>query len=127
MSREQRTIDEIHEIMVLLRGNNALKDGDYRNIHLGTVLDYLRLQKTENKMITLQKLSVMLGMAQRQVRENYIDGLIAFGIIGLESDCSTWHWIGVKSIRNKYGQLRRNTPEDNEYIAQQLKESSDNK
>lgn len=116
----QRTLDEIHEIMYLLRGENATKDGEYRNIHLGTVLEYLRGQTTEEKATTLQKLSLMLGLAQRQVRENYIDGLIAFGVIGLESDCKRWFWVGVSAIKNQYGKLRKNNPEDNEYVTESI-------
>jgi hypothetical protein len=116
----QTTIDEVHEIMYLLRGTNATKDGDYRNIHLGTVLEYLRNQKFEDKMITLQKLSLMLGLAQRQVRENYIDGLIAFGIISLNSDCKAWYWVGSKAIKNQFGKLRTNTKEDNEFVVSEL-------
>lgn len=119
----QTTIDEVHEIMYLLRGTNATKDGDYRNIHLGTVLEYLRNQKFEEKMITLQKLSLMLGLAQRQVRENYIDGLIAFGIISLNSDCKAWYWVGSKAIKNQFGKLRTNNKEDNEYVVNQLVEN----
>lgn len=122
MSSKQTTIDEVHEIMFILRGSNATKDGDYRNTHLGTVLEYLRGQKQESKMVTLQKLSLMLGLAQRQVRENYIDGLIAFGIIGLESDCSKWFWVGVSAIKNQYGKLRTNTPIENEFVAESLTE-----
>lgn len=116
------TIDEIHEIMYLLRGRNATKDGDYRNIHLGTILEYLYQEQQEEKSVTLQKLSLMLGLAQRQIRENYIDGLIAFGIICLTPDCKGWTWIGVKAIKGKKGTLKHNTQEDNEHIIRQLKD-----
>lgn len=108
--------------MTLLRGSNARNDGDYRSTHLGTILEYLRNQHTEDKTVTLQKLALMLGMAQRQVRENYIDGLLAFGIIGLTGDCKQWHWVGIKAIKGITGNLRVNTAQDNEFVAQQLKE-----
>jgi len=118
----QTTIDEVHDIMFILRGSNATRDGDFRNIHLATVLEYLRGQNEEDKATSLQKLSLLLGLAQRQVRENYLDGLIAFGIVSLSSDCKRWKWIGVTAIKNRYGQLRKNNPEDNEYIVKSLKE-----
>lgn len=119
---QQKGLDEIHGIMYLLRGENATKDGDYRSTHLGTVLEYLKSQNTEEKSVTLQKLALMLGMAQRQIRENYFDGLLAFGIISLDTTCSRWRWIGIKAVQNQYGKLRKNTPEDNEYVSQQLTE-----
>lgn len=119
---DQTTVDEVHDIMIILRGTNARNDGDYRSAHLGTVLEYLRAQQIEDKSTTLQKLALMLGMAQRQVRENYLDGLLAFGIISLESNCKMWHWVGVKAIKNQYGKLRRNIPQDNEFVTQSLKE-----
>lgn len=121
--KEQKTIDEVHEIMFILRGSNATKDGEYRSVHLGMVLDYLKGQQTEDKTTTLQKLALLLGMAQRQIRENYLDGLIAFGIISLSTDCKRWTWIGITAIKNKYGQLRKNNSEDNEFVAAQLKDS----
>lgn len=109
-------INEVHEIMMLLRGDNATTDGDYRNTHLGTVLEYLLNQKTESKATTLQKLSLMLGMAQRQIRENYIDGLIAFGIINLDANCRCWNWVGLKAVKGLNGKLKTNSAEDNEYV-----------
>lgn len=109
-------INEVHEIMMLLRGDNATTDGDYRNTHLGTVLEYLLNQKTESKATTLQKLSLMLGMAQRQIRENYIDGLIAFGIINLDANCRCWNWVGLKAVKGLNGKLKTNSAVDNEYV-----------
>lgn len=116
-------LDEVHEIMFLLRGDNATTDGDYRNTHLGTILEYLKSQKTEAKQITLQKLSLMVGMSQRQIRENYVDGLIAFGVISLDANCKCWYWIGVKAIKGKNGKLRINSSEDNKHVINQLKEN----
>lgn len=121
----QQTINEIHEIMYIFRGSNATKDGDYRSTHLGTVLEYLFSQQTEDKMITLQKLALLLGMSQRQIRENYLDGLIAFGVISISSDCKRWNWVGIKAIKGKYGQLRRNTQEDNDFVAKSLSEHAE--
>lgn len=117
------TISEVHDIMVMLRGTNATKDGDFRNKHLGTILEYLRNQQQEDKAVTLQKLALILGLAQRQVRENYIDGLIAFGIISLSGDCQQWAWVGIKAIRGASGNLRQNNSTDNEFVSKQLSEN----
>lgn len=104
---KQTTMDEVHQIMFKLRGDNATKDGDYRNKHLGTILEYLLMTKREEKSITLQKLALMLGMAQRQIRENYFDGLVAFNIIGLSQNCQEWYWIGVNSLDKHIGELKK--------------------
>lgn len=109
------TIDEVHEIIYLLRGKAGTNEGDFRNKHLGVTLDYLRRTGTEDKSITCQKLSLMLGMASRQVKENYIDGLIAWGIISLDTLCRTWKWIGVSALKDKFGQIpKRNELEESE-------------
>lgn len=118
--QQQTGLDEVHEIMHILRGTNATNDGDYRSQHLGTVLEYLFGQVEEDKLTTQAKLALMLGMAARQVKENYLDGLIAFGIISLSTDCKRWKWIGLKAIKNKYGKLRKNSPEDNDFVKSQL-------
>jgi len=103
---EQTTIDEIHQIMKILRGNSGKNDGDYRSTHLGTILEYLQQKITENKSLTLQKLALIIGMSQRQIRENYIDGLLAFGIIQLNAKCDEWYWVGLEAIQNKIGELK---------------------
>ena len=37
-------------------------------------------------------------MSQRQIREKYIDGLIAFGIINLTQKCDEWYWVGLTAL-----------------------------
>lgn len=102
---EQKGLDEVHEIMTTLRGNEAKNDGDYRSKHLGKILCYLHEKKRENKSLTLQKLALIIGMSQRQIRENYFDGLLAFGVIGLSSDTSEWYWIGNEALTKHKGEL----------------------
>lgn len=99
------SVDEVHEIITKLRGSHGKNDGDYRSTHLGTILEYLQTKKREEKSLTLQKLALILGMSQRQIRENYFDGLLAFGILGLTSNTSEWYWIGVKALIKKDGEL----------------------
>lgn len=99
------SIDEVHAIMVILRGNAGKNDGDYRSTHLGITLEYLQRTKREDKKLTLSKLALVLGMAQRQVKENYFDGLLAFHIIELDNKCQEWYWIGLSGIQKKEGEL----------------------
>jgi hypothetical protein len=104
---QQFEIDEIHQIIKILRGGNGKNDGDYRSTHLGTILEYLSKKERENKSLTLQKLALMIGMSQRQIRENYVDGLIAFGIINLTQKCDEWYWVGISAIQDKQGELKK--------------------
>lgn len=105
---KQTSIDEVHAIIKILRGSAGKNDGDYRSSHLGTTLEYMQRTKREDKKLTLAKLSIMLGMAQRQVKENYFDGLLAFHVIELDNKCQEWYWVGLSGIQGKEGELRRN-------------------
>ena len=89
---------EVREIVIAL-GRGA--DGaDFRGTHLNQILTYLKRTKRENKKITLCKLALVCGMAVRQIRENYFDGLEAFGIVEMtmEKSVETWNWIGLTAI-----------------------------
>lgn len=103
---QQQTIDEVHQIIKALRGSTGKNDGDYRSTHLGIILEYLLSKKRENKSLTLQKLALIIGMSQRQIRENYIDGLIAFGIINLTSKCDEWYYVGISALNLSEGELK---------------------
>lgn len=124
---QQSQLDEIHEIMFLFRGDNATRDGDYRSEHLGTVLEYLRNQHEEDLKTTSYKLPLLIGLGSRRLKEDYLNGLIAWGIIALDSKCLRWKWIGAKAIKGKYGKLRKNTVEDNEFVSKQLRNNGENK
>lgn len=104
---EKTLIDEVHQIMRVIRGNQSTNDGDYRSSHLGVILEYLQSKKRENKSLTLQKLALMVGMSQRQIRENYVDGLIAFGVIQITTKCDEWYWVGLSSLVQKEGELKK--------------------
>lgn len=106
--KNKPTIDEVHQIITMLRGSHGKNDGDYRSLHLGAILEYLYKKRKEEKSLTLQKLALILGMSQRQIRENYFDGLLAFGIIALTSKCDEWYWIGSKALLIKEGELEKN-------------------
>lgn len=125
--KQQTGLDEIHEIMFLFRGENATRDGDFRSEHIGTILEYLKNQHEEDLKTTIAKLPILIGMGSRKIKEDYINGLIAWGIIQLDSRCLRWKWIGSKAIKGKFGRLKKNTHEDNEFIAKQLKNNGDGK
>jgi hypothetical protein len=105
------TIDEIHQIMFLLRGDSGLNEGDFRSKHLGTILSYLRETKRESLSNTVAKLALKVGMNARYIKENYLNGIIAYGIVGLEQNCSEWYWIGLNAIETKKGELRKRNEE----------------
>ena len=71
--------EEIKEIMDYL-GRPSM-EGDVRGSHLSKVLLYLQRTANENLDITLSKLALVLGMNPRYVRENYLKGLMYFGVI----------------------------------------------
>jgi hypothetical protein len=102
---EKTSIDEVHQIITCLRGSQGKNDGDFRSIHLGIILEYLQSKKREEKSLTLQKLALMLGMSQRQIRENYFDGLLGFGVIQLTTKCNEWFWVGLSALTKKDGEL----------------------
>lgn len=102
---QQTSIDEVHQIITALRGDSGRNDGDFRSSHLGIILEYLQCTKREDKKSTLAKLALKVGMTQRNVKENYFDGLIAFGIVKLTSNCNEWFWVGYEAITKHKGEL----------------------
>lgn len=115
-------MSEVKEIMdVLGRGQ---KDGEVKSTHLGQILTYLQITKKEPKKITLSKLALICGMAVRQLRENYFDGLEAFGIINVNIDKNTecWSWIGITALN---GEIIIKEETATEYISRKNKEKED--
>jgi len=71
--------------------------GQYRDVHLGQVLIYLQMWRTGQWRQTISKLAIRLGMTARGIRENYLEGLEAEGIINTSrsSDAILWSWVGL--------------------------------
>lgn len=89
---------EIKDIMDLL--GRGIVEGSVRGSHLGQILMYLHKNQTEKLKATLSKLALICGMQKRYVRENYIEGLVEFGIIKttvLHNEV-VWKWIGIKAF-----------------------------
>lgn len=87
---------EIEKVMALLGRKHS--DGAVKGDNLTKILDYLITQKSESYDITCAKLSLVCGMMQRYVKENYLQGLEAFGIIYvyMNGNTKTWNWEGIK-------------------------------
>jgi len=94
-------MSEIKQIMDYL--GRGIQDGEVRGSHLGQILMYFRQTKKENMKITLSKLALVCGTSQRNLRENYIEGLGAFGIINIrtEGHSIVWDWIGKLAFDGK--------------------------
>jgi len=73
-------------------------EGDVKGDHLSKILNYLIEHQTEKYDKTLAKLSLLCGIGQRYVKENYLDGLEAFDIVEINFDTSgrNWHWKGLQ-------------------------------
>lgn len=92
MSEEKRIMD--------LLGRPEI-DGEVRGKHLGKVLTYLKTMKNEEWDKTISKLSLVLGMNSRYIRENYLKGLLYFDIIKLyrNSNALYWQWVGESALK----------------------------
>lgn len=71
-------------------------EGDVRGIHFSNLLNYLEKTKCENWEKTLRKLPLIVKMQKRYIRENYLEGLIEFGVIEFKG--KNWFWVGYKAL-----------------------------
>ena len=94
-------MSEIKQIMDFL--GRGIQDGEVRGSHLGQILMYLRMTKKENMKKTLSKLALICGTSQRNLRENYLEGLGNFDIINIttEGHSIVWSWYGSKAFDGK--------------------------
>lgn len=79
------------------------RDGAVRDSHLGQIVSYLHQKKTEKLKSTYSKLALVCGISKRILRENYIEGLMEFGVIEVKivNHDEVWNWIGVKAFEEK--------------------------
>ena len=92
--------DDIKGVMDAIgRGS---RDGAVRDSHLSQILGYLHQKKTEKLKSTYSKLALICGISKRVLRENYIEGLMEFGIINvrIESHDEVWNWVGLKALND---------------------------
>jgi len=95
------TINEIKEICNIFGFKHT--DGLVTGSHNATILGYLRQQQEEIYSTTVDKLTWLCHMSARYLKENYLKGIEAFGIIETytnEFNVVKWKWIGIKALRN---------------------------
>lgn len=92
---------EVKEIMIALGRNEY--EGEVKGSHLGKILTFLQQEQQGNFQAMISQLALVCGMKARYVKEDYINGLICFGVIAAytESNCSLWKWIGMKAFERK--------------------------
>src|SRR4030067_1997197 len=98
---DDETIHEIQEICDSFgfKHNEGLVTGS----HNATILAYLRQHQEEVYKTTVDKLTWLCHMTNRSLKENYLSGIEAFGIIETfttEFGVMKWRWIGIKELRN---------------------------
>ena len=107
-------MSEIKQIMSYL--GRGIQDGEVRGSHLGQILMYLKRQNKENMKITLSKLALICGTSQRNLRENYLEGLGNFGIIEIRTEGHSiiWDWVGETSFNDKpvMSEIRKPLPKE---------------
>lgn len=100
MSKDLTNPQEIKEIMDVLGRN--ITEGRVRGSHLGQILSYLQQQRQESLERTYKKLALICGMQKRYVRENYVEGLIEFGVLDtvVVKNEVFWKWRGIEAFNN---------------------------
>lgn len=103
-AKELETISEIKEIMFALGRNEH--EGEVRGSHLSKILCYLRQEQNGVFDSTVSKLALICGMKSRYIKEDYLRGMIEFGIIKVntESNKSIWKWNGIKAFQRNNGE-----------------------
>jgi hypothetical protein len=102
MERENN-MSEIKEIMDALGRNEH--EGEVRGSHLGKILTFLQQQKTGDLTATISQLALICGMKARYVKEDYINGMIVFGIIHISTskNQTIWKWNGMRAFERNNG------------------------
>lgn len=96
MSKKTDTAPQEIQLILAHLGREPIT-GQFRDLHLGQILIYLQMWKTGQWKKTLSKLAIRMGMTVRGIRENYLEGLEAEGIIttSRSSDAILWSWVGL--------------------------------
>jgi hypothetical protein len=98
---DEETINEIIEICDVFGFKHT--DGVVSGSHNATILGYLRQQQEEVYSTTVDKLTWLCHMSARYLKENYLKGIEAYGVIQTfvnEFGVIKWRWIGIKALRN---------------------------
>lgn|SRR3972149_5064107 len=98
---DNETINEIQDICDAFGFKHS--EGLVTGSHNATILAYLRQHQEEPYKITIDKLTWLCHMTNRSLKENYLNGIEAFGIIETyttEFGVMKWRWIGIKALRD---------------------------
>lgn len=101
MHYSEETIHEVEEICLTFGFKHT--DGLVSGSHNATILSNLRQWNEGVYSTTVDKLTWMCHMSARSLKENYLKGIEAFGIIETytnEFGVIKWRWVGMKALRN---------------------------
>lgn len=93
-------IHEIKEICDVFGFSNS--EGNIVGRHNATILGYLRQEQEGVYSTTVDKLTWICHTSNRNIKENFLKGIEAFGIIQTfvnEFGVLKWRWIGIKALR----------------------------
>ena len=76
----------ITKALSIMHIDSVSDKGDIKNSHLMAILDNLISTEMESYDTTLSKLTLSLQMDKRRIRENYLEGMEAYGIIEIHMD-----------------------------------------
>lgn len=94
-------IAEIRDICEAFGFTNT--EGNIVGQHNSTILSYLYQNKEGVYKTTVDKLTWLCHTSNRNIRENFLNGIEAFGIIETftnEFGVLKWRWVGIKALRN---------------------------
>lgn len=97
----KETIDEVKEICDVFGFKHT--DGMVTGSHNATILCNLRQWREGVYSTTVDKLTWMCHTSARNLKENYLKGIEAFGIIETSVNdfgVIKWRWVGIKALRN---------------------------
>lgn len=78
-------------------------EGNVVGQHNATILNFLRQQQEGVYKTTVDKLTWLCHTSNRNIKENFLNGIIAFGIIETFTNdfgALKWRWVGIKALRN---------------------------
>lgn len=76
-------------------GRSKSEEGTTSDKNLRKILKYLCETQEQGLNTTLARLPLLIGANKRYIRENFIEGLISFGVIKVSRVDNTWVWVGL--------------------------------
>lgn len=98
---DAETIHEVEEICLIFGFKHT--DGNVVGTHNATILSFLRQEREGVYSTMVDKLTWLCHTSNRNIRENFLKGIEAFGIIQTYTNdfgVLKWRWVGIKALRN---------------------------